>query len=76
MRAEETRSKVRKEYARIAVRQGSCCSGSNDTEVSKKMGYTEEALASVPEGANLGLGCGNSTSSIKVALPNSRLISR
>jgi SAM-dependent methyltransferase len=28
-------------------------------EVSKKLGYTEEDLRSVPEGANLGLGCGN-----------------
>jgi arsenite methyltransferase len=61
MREDETKSKVREEYARIAMKQGSCCGGSNYTEVSKKMGYTEEALASVPEGANMGLGCGNPT---------------
>jgi len=59
MREAETRSKVRKEYARVATKQGSCCSGLNDTEVGKKMGYTEEELASAPEGANMGLGCGN-----------------
>jgi len=28
-------------------------------EISKKAGYTEEELRAVPEGANLGLGCGN-----------------
>jgi arsenite methyltransferase len=27
--------------------------------MSKKMGYTEEELKSIPEGSNLGLGCGN-----------------
>ena len=41
--------------------QGSCCGG---TEVSQDqlnalMGYTSQDLASVPEGANMGLGCGN-----------------
>jgi arsenite methyltransferase len=61
MREDETKSKVREEYARIAMKQGSCCSGSNYKEISKKMGYTEDALASVPEGANMGLGCGNPT---------------
>ena len=59
MREEEIRSKVRKEYARIARNKGSCCNSSNETEVGKKMGYAEKELASVPEGANMGLGCGN-----------------
>ncbi|MFC2024617.1 methyltransferase domain-containing protein [Chloroflexota bacterium] len=27
--------------------------------ISKQIGYTEEELQTVPEGANLGLGCGN-----------------
>jgi len=38
----------------------SCC-GSSTTyeERSKEIGYSEEDLRSVPEGANLGLGCGN-----------------
>ena len=39
----------------------SCCgvgTGLAET-ISKKMGYTEEELNAVPEGANLGLGCGN-----------------
>jgi arsenite methyltransferase len=61
MREEEIRSKVRKEYTRIARNKGSCCRSSNETEVGKKMGYAEKELASVPEGANMGLGCGNPT---------------
>lgn len=40
----------------------SCC-GSPKVEdtVSKQLGYTDEDLASAPEGSNLGLGCGNPT---------------
>ena len=41
--------------------QGSCCGPqqvSND-QLNALMGYTQQDLASVPEGANMGLGCGN-----------------
>jgi SAM-dependent methyltransferase len=41
----------------------SCCSDAatprTATDKSRRMGYTEAELAAVPEGANLGLGCGN-----------------
>jgi arsenite methyltransferase len=40
----------------------SCCgpsTASGAEEKSRQMGYSEAELASVPEGANLGLGCGN-----------------
>lgn len=64
---------VREGYAAIAVQNTSCCStdnsccstagsccGGNDALVmSKAVGYTEEEMNSVPEGAILGLGCGN-----------------
>lgn len=67
MREEEKRKRVREGYAKITIKEGSCCGssvsscvGSNIAdEASKEMGYTEEELRSVPEGANLGLGCGN-----------------
>lgn len=39
-----------------------CCNTNSTTttrEASKKIGYTDEDMDSVPEGANLGLGCGN-----------------
>jgi SAM-dependent methyltransferase len=67
MNEDETRKIVREGYAKVAKQKGSCCApvasccgGTARTqEVSKKMGYTEEELNVVPEGANLGLGCGN-----------------
>lgn len=66
MEEEKMRKEVREGYAKIA-KEGLCCgptascSDSSMTyeEPSKKMGYTEEELQSVPEGANLNLGCGN-----------------
>jgi SAM-dependent methyltransferase len=67
MKEEETKKIVREGYAKIVKQNSSfctpaksCCGGTNLTqEVSKKIGYTEEELEAVPEGANLGLGCGN-----------------
>jgi len=58
---------VRKGYARIAKQENSCCGpatsccGSPDMSetISRKIGYSEEELKAAPEGANLGLGCGN-----------------
>lgn len=63
---EKIRRNVREGYAKIA-KEGlccdtltSCCGGSATyEEMSKKMGYTEEELKSIPKGSNLGLGCGN-----------------
>jgi arsenite methyltransferase len=38
-----------------------CCCGTTElaTNISKNIGYTDNELQAVPEGANLGLGCGN-----------------
>ena len=66
MKEEEVRKNVRKGYAKIAEK-GLCCGSSapccSDAtaceEMGRRMGYTEEELKSVPEGSNLGLGCGN-----------------
>ncbi|MFC1965061.1 arsenite methyltransferase [Chloroflexota bacterium] len=66
MKAEETKKVVREGYAKIAKRESSCCGpvcgcGCTDMQdtISKNIGYTDEELKTVPEGANLGLGCGN-----------------
>ena len=67
MKEKEVKKVVREGYARIAKQGGSCCSsvnsccGSTDLaqSIGKSIGYTEEELTAVPEGANLGLGCGN-----------------
>lgn len=67
MTEEKIRKNVREGYAKVARQQGSCCGpassccGSGDTTdtIAQKVGYSEEDLAAVPEGSNLGLGCGN-----------------
>jgi len=67
MKAKHIKKKVRESYGEIA-RTGSscCCSPSNEPccggeakAASKAIGYSDQEIASVPEGANLGLGCGN-----------------
>ncbi|MFC1956058.1 arsenite methyltransferase [Chloroflexota bacterium] len=67
MKEEEIKKTVREGYARIA-KQGSCDCGSVSSccgntaavqQISKSIGYTEQELNAVPEGSNLGLGCGN-----------------
>ncbi|MCX6354130.1 MAG: arsenite methyltransferase [Candidatus Aureabacteria bacterium] len=57
---------VREGYAKVAKGQGlccgpssSCCSGNTAESISTHIGYSKEELKEVPEGANLGLGCGN-----------------
>jgi arsenite methyltransferase len=61
---DEIRGAVRDHYGKVARSDGAvgcapgCCNVSN-ADVSRALGYSEEEMASVPEGANLGLGCGN-----------------
>ena len=62
---EEIRETVRAGYAAIAVGQRSCCcSGTRSWQLdpirlAKAVGYDAQSLANLPEGANLGLSCGN-----------------
>lgn len=61
--AEEIRASVRAHYGQVAKAPvtgcgpAGCC-GPNP-EASLALGYSAEELAAAPEGANLGLGCGN-----------------
>jgi SAM-dependent methyltransferase len=61
---DEIRTLVRETYGAVATRkQDRCCGGTSccdpaDTG-SRQLGYSDTDLASVPEGADLGLGCGN-----------------
>ncbi|HUC19223.1 MAG TPA: arsenite methyltransferase [Acetobacteraceae bacterium] len=68
MDATEVKEMVRARYGGIAAGTvptapaPSCCGTSADISADAKsmqMGYSADALADVPEGANLGLGCGN-----------------
>ena len=62
--SDQIRDTVRQAYGAIAAgRQASCCGGSGccgaGESPSRELGYSVDDMASVPEGADLGLGCGN-----------------
>lgn len=60
--AEATRAAVRDRYGRIAENAASGADRSGAAvAVSERIGYTAAEMTAVPEGANLGLGCGNPT---------------
>lgn len=66
MKKNEIRKTVRESYAKVAKRgsccapqQSSCCGTDTATAAGKRIGYGDEELKTVPEGSNLGLGCGN-----------------
>jgi arsenite methyltransferase len=58
---DQVRAQVRTAYAKVAKGADGCSVGCCGTtgDGSLAMGYTEADLASVPEGSDLGLGCGN-----------------
>ncbi|HOQ87444.1 MAG TPA: arsenite methyltransferase [Phycisphaerae bacterium] len=74
---EDLREKVREGYAKIAQQGSlaapttastccgptpSCCGSSwSPAQLASKLGYSDEQLALLPEGANMGLSCGNPT---------------
>ena len=67
---DEKRNAVRKNYAKVAKRDESAC-GCNPSssccepatqdvdKLSELIGYSKEDLKNIPEGSNMGLGCGN-----------------
>ncbi len=67
MKEGEIKKAVREGYADIAKRETSCCGtvssccGSPDVtqDITTRIGYNMQELNAVPEGSNLGLGCGN-----------------
>jgi len=70
MEKDNIRQSVRENYSKVAASSGSngCCGGSsccntgnvkNTADASVNLGYSKDDVESVPEGANMGLGCGN-----------------
>lgn len=70
--ADSIRNQVRSSYAKVAEAsnsgsccgiESSCCGVSADIDIntlnSLRLGYSQEDLVSVPQGADMGLGCGN-----------------
>lgn len=64
-KAEDIKKVVRDGYAKAVTKNTSCCSASccsgtdQAKNISKKVGYSDSEMNAVPEGANLGFGCGN-----------------
>jgi len=65
---EKIRDTVRRGYTEIAKGKSGCCSGSSPCcgsaspdKLAEAIGYTVEELQVLPEGANMGLSCGNPT---------------
>ncbi len=65
-KAQEIKRIVRDGYAKALTQSASCCSTNScccgtgqAKEISKKVGYSDSEMNAVPEGANLGFGCGN-----------------
>ena len=86
---EEIRRSVRNRYGEIAKLEisgcgcgalSSCCGTSLEPieKMSQAFGYTKEQIDSAPEGANMGLGCGNpqAIASCRCSLPCHPDISR
>ena len=65
MDANTIKKAVREGYGEVAREAGRCCDKPDccgvayAVEVSRELGYSDSDLKSVPEDANLGLGCGN-----------------
>jgi arsenite methyltransferase len=67
MEEKEIKRIVRDGYGKIATRGVSCCgpassccgSPASAPDISRRIGYSENDLKAAPQGANLGLGCGN-----------------
>ena len=61
---EQVRETVRAGYAAIATGKNACCCGGScgthsPARLAQAIGYSAEDLAKLPEGANMGLSCGN-----------------
>lgn len=70
--SDDIRNSVRESYSKVAEAsnnnestgiESSCCGVSDDIDIntlnSLRLGYSDDDLANVPDGADMGLGCGN-----------------
>ncbi|MGE5183936.1 MAG: arsenite methyltransferase [Acidobacteriota bacterium] len=60
--ADDTRTVVREHYAKVSKGDTGCapgCCAAMPADQSRMLGYSADDLGAVPEGADLGLGCGN-----------------
>jgi SAM-dependent methyltransferase len=67
MEKDAIKNKIKEGYGRVALENRSCCgapssccgSSASIQSIGEMIGYSQEEMRQVPEGANLGLGCGN-----------------
>jgi len=68
LKKQDIKKAVRENYAKVASSNSCCCGSSSvsccpqpgmEKEISLGIGYLKEDMEKVPEGSNLGLGCGN-----------------
>jgi arsenite methyltransferase len=80
--ADQIRATVREAYGAVASQkqQGGCCGGGAGTSCcgptgtsSTRLGYSDADVAAVPDGADLGLGCGN-PQAIAALAPGERVL--
>lgn len=77
---DQIRATVRQAYGAVAIQQqqGGCCGGGSSCcgpagSSSTRLGYTDADMAAVPDGVDLGLGCGN-PQAIAVLEPGERVL--
>ena len=74
MKQETIKNIVKENYGKIAQKAHSCCDRGSicdekmslQESISKKIGYTDGEIESVPKESNLGLGCGNPTALVSL----------
>jgi SAM-dependent methyltransferase len=60
---QQIREAVKKDYTRVVERSSGCCGTGpiRPEETARRIGYSDDEIQAAPDGANLGVGCGNPT---------------
>jgi SAM-dependent methyltransferase len=60
---DEIREAVKQDYSRVVERSSGCCGSGpiHPEETARRIGYSDDEIQAAPDGANLGVGCGNPT---------------
>ncbi len=60
---QQIREAVKQDYTRVVERSSGCCGTGpiHPEETARRIGYSDGEIQSAPDGANLGVGCGNPT---------------
>ena len=72
---QQIREAVKQDYTRVVERSSGCCGTGpiHPEETARRIGYSDGEIQSAPDGANLGVGCGNPTA-LAALRPGGRLM--